>query len=231
MNRKSCKQRFNFMNYMKRILIISSLILITVLVMAAQDPKAKEILNKVSLTNKSYKSIQIDFTFTLNNPKTNTTESNTGWVAIKGKNYRLHMPAMGMDVYSDGATIWSYITEANEVNITENDPENDSALNPANLFTIYEKGFTYSYIGEEIIAGKPVHVIDLAPEKAEKEYKKVKLFIDKTKFHIIRAVSYNKDGNTYTLNLKNIKTDQNLGEDFFKFDPSKFPKVQVNDMR
>jgi len=219
------------MNYMKRILIVSSLLLVTMISMAAQDPKAKEILDKVSQTNKSYKSIQIDFTFTLNNPKTNTTETNTGSVAIKGKNYRLHMPAMGMDVYSNGATTWSYLTEANEVNITENDPDSDAALNPANLFTIYEKGFTYSYIGEENIGGKAVYVIDLAPEKTEKEYKKVKLFIDKAKFHIIRAISYNKDGNTYTLNLKNIKTDQNLGDDFFKFDPSKFPKVQVNDMR
>lgn len=215
---------------MKSLLLISSLLLITAFGMAAQDPKAKEILDKVSQINRSYKTIQIDFTFTLNNPKTKASETNTGWVALKGKSYRLHMPAMGMDVFSDGKTTWSYLTEANEVNITEADPESDAALNPANLFTIYEKGFRNTFAGEENVSGKASYVIDLVPE-TKKEYSKVRLFIDKAKYEIIKAISYNKDGNTYTLALKNIKTNQLLAEDFFKFNPAKFPKVQVNDMR
>jgi outer membrane lipoprotein-sorting protein len=215
---------------MKRTLLISALILITGLAFA-QDPKAKEILDKLSQTNKSYKTIQIDFSFTLNNQKTKTTETNEGWVALKGKSYRLHMPALGMDVYSDGAVTWSYLTESNEVNIAESEAGSDAALNPANLFTIYEKGFKYSYVAEENVGGKAAYVIDLVPENAKKEYTKVRLFVDKTKYQILKAISYNKDGNIYTLTLKTIKTDQNLAEDFFKFDAAKFPKVQVNDMR
>jgi outer membrane lipoprotein-sorting protein len=218
------------LSYMKRLVLISTLLLSTVLGMAAQDPKAKEILDKVSQINRNYRTIQIDFTFTLNNPKTKKSETNTGWVALKGKSYRLHMPAMGMDVYSDGKTTWSYLTESNEVNITEADPESDAALNPANLFTIYEKGFNNIYAGEENAVGKPCYVIDLVPQ-AKKEYTKVRLYIDKTKYEIAKAISYNKDGNTYTLSLKNMKTNQNLADDFFKFNPAKFPKVQVNDMR
>jgi outer membrane lipoprotein-sorting protein len=215
---------------MKRLLLISLLLLVTGLSMAAQDPKAKEILDKVSQINRNYKTIQIDFTFTLNNPKTKASETNTGWVALKGKSYRLHMPALGMDVYSDGKTTWSYLTESNEVNITEADPESDAALNPANLFTIYEKGFRNTYVGEENVAGKAAYVIDLVPE-AKKEYTKVQLYIDKARNEIIKAISYNKDGNTYTLALKNMKTNQTLADDFFKFNPAKYPKVQINDMR
>jgi outer membrane lipoprotein-sorting protein len=215
---------------MKRTLLISALMLITGLSFA-QDPKAKEILDKLSQTNKSYKTIQIDFSFTLNNKKTNTTETNEGWVALKGKNYRLHMPALGMDVYSNGSATWSYLTGSNEVNIAENDADSDAALNPANLFTIYEKGFKYTYIGEENVAGKTASVIDLVPDNKAKEYTKVRLFIDKAKYQILKAISYNKDGNVYTLTLKSIKTDQNLADDFFRFDPAKFPKVQINDMR
>lgn len=215
---------------MKRTLLISALILITGFSFA-QDPKAKEVLDKLSQTNKSYKTIQIDFSFTLKNQKTNQTETNEGWVALKGKSYRLHMPALGMDVYSDGAATWSYMTESNEVNIAENEPDNDSALNPANLFTIYEKGFKYTYMGEENILGKAAYIIDLIPENQAKEYTKVKLYIDKIKYQILKAITYNKDGNIYTLALKTIKTDQNLADDFFKFNPAKFPKVQVNDMR
>jgi outer membrane lipoprotein-sorting protein len=215
----------------KILLLISSLLLVVNGFLYAQDPKAKEILDKVSQTNKSYQTIQIDFSFTLFNPKNKTTETNEGWVALKGKNYRLHMPALGVDVFSDGTATWSYLTESNEVNITENDPESDASLNPANLFTIYEKGFQYSLSGDENVDGKPASVIDLVPENKKKEYTKVRIFVDKTKFQIVKAIYYNKDGNTYTLVLKDMKTNQPIADDFFKFNPAKYPKVQVNDMR
>jgi len=216
---------------MKAILLFSVLILFTGSLFAQQDAKAKEILDKLSQTSRSYKTIQIDFSFTLENKTGSVTETNEGSVALKGKSYRLHMPAMGMEVYSNGIATWSYLTESNEVNITENEANSDASLNPANLFTIYEKGFNYSYIGEETISGKVSQVIDLFPTDKTKEFTRVRLYVDKTKSQILRAKTFNKDGNAYTLSLKNMKTDQNLTDDYFKFDPAKYPKVEINDMR
>ena len=216
---------------MKAILLFSVLILFAGSLFAQQDAKAKEILDKLSQTSRSYKTIQIDFSFTLENKTGSVTETNEGSVALKGKSYRLHMPAMGMEVYSNGIATWSYLTESNEVNITENEANSDAALNPANLFTIYEKGFNYSYIGEETISGKVSQVIDLFPTDKTKEFTRVRLYVDKTKSQILRAKTFNKDGNAYTLSMKNMKTDQNLTDDYFKFDPAKYPKVEINDMR
>jgi len=216
---------------MKGIALFSVLILVAGSLFAQQDMKAKEILDKLSKTNKSYKTIQIDFSFTLENKSGSVTETNEGSVALKGKSYRLHMPAMGMEVYSDGAVTWSYLTQSNEVNISANDPESEAALNPANIFTIYEKGFKYTYIGEETTGGKAALVIDLFPIDTKKEFTRVRLFIDKSKYQILMAKTFNKDGNAYTLAMKNMKTDQNLTEDYFKFDTAKYPKVEINDMR
>ena len=216
---------------MKRAILFSILILVGSSLMAQQDAKAKEVLDKLSQTTKSYKTIQIDFAFTLENKTGSVTETNEGWVALKGKSYRLHMPAMGMDVFSNGTATWSYLTESNEVNISENDPDSEAALNPANLFTIYEKGFNFTYIGEESVAGKTAVVIDLVPTDKKKEFTKVKLYVDKVKSQILKAKTFNKDGNAYTLTLKNMKTDQVLADDFFKFDAAKYPKVTINDMR
>ena len=216
---------------MKAVLIFSVLFLFTGSLFAQQDAKAKVILDKLSQTSRSYKTIQIDFSFTLENKSGSVTETNEGSVALKGKSYRLHMPAMGMEVFSNGTVIWSYMTESNEVNITENDPNSDDELNPANLFTIYEKGFKYTYIGEETIAGKASQVIDLFPTDKTKEFTKVRLYVDKAKSQILKAKTFNKDGNAYTLSMKNMKTDQNLTDDYFKFDAAKYPKVEVNDMR
>jgi outer membrane lipoprotein-sorting protein len=198
---------------------------------AQQDAKAKEILDKLSQTNKNYKTIQIDFSFTLENKTGSITETNEGSVALKGKSYRLHMPAMGMEVFSDGVATWSYLTESNEVNISESDADSEAALNPANLFTIYEKGFNYTYIGEESVGSKTAQVIDLVPTDKARNFVKVRLYVDKAKYQILKAKTFNKDGNAYTLSLKNMKTDQSLVDDYFKFDPAKYPKVEVNDMR
>jgi outer membrane lipoprotein-sorting protein len=216
---------------MKIVLLFSVLILLTGSLFAQNDAKAKEILDKLSQTSRGYKTIQIDFSFTLENKTGSVTETNEGSVALKGKSYRLHMPAMGMEVYSNGVTTWSYLTESNEVNITENEPDNDAALNPANLFTIYERGFKYTYIGEETVASKVAQVIELFPTDKSKEFTKVRLYVDKAKSQILKAKTFNKDGNAYTLSMKNMKTDQTLTDDYFKFDAAKYPKVEVNDMR
>lgn len=216
---------------MKVIYLFSVLMLVAGSLFAQQDAKAKEILDKLSQTSRSYKTIQIDFSFTLENKTGSITETNEGWVVLKGKSYRLHMPAMGMEVFSNGTATWSYLTASNEVNISEVDADSDAALNPANLFTIYEKGFKFTYIGEESIGGKASAVIDLFPTDKTKEFTKVRLYVDRSKYQILRAKTFNKDGNAYTLSLKNMKTDQSLADDYFKFDPAKYPKVEINDMR
>src|SRR5665647_1360541 len=113
---------------MKAILLFSVLILVAGSLFAQQDSKAKEILDKLSLTSKSYKTIQIDFSFTLENKTGSITETNEGSVTLKGKSYRLHMPAMGMEVFSNGVATWSYLTESNEVNISENDADSLSLI-------------------------------------------------------------------------------------------------------
>lgn len=206
-------------------------LLMTTNLMAQQDPKAKEVLDKLSQTTKSYKTIQIDFSFTLENKKNNVNQTNEGVVTMKGKSYRLHMPVFSMEVFCDGTTIWSYLTEAKECNISAVEEDKEGALNPANIFTIYEKGFNFTYVGEENLTGKTVQVIDLFPVDKSKEFVKVRLYVDKAKSQIAKAQTFNKDGNTYILVLKTMKTNVELKDDYFKFDKTKYPGVEMNDMR
>jgi outer membrane lipoprotein-sorting protein len=207
-------------------------LLVSANLMAQQDPKAKEILDKLSLTTKSYKTIQIDFSFTLENKKNNVNQTNEGQVTLKGKSYRLHMPVpFSMEVFCDGTTSWSYLTEAKECNINSVGEDSENSLNPANIFTIYEKGFNYAFVGEENLAGKEVQVLDLFPTDKTKEFVKVRMYVDKAKSQIAKAQTFNKDGNTYTLVLKTMKTNIDLKDDYFKFNQSKYPGVTMNDMR
>lgn len=210
--------------------VVAALLMTTGL-MAQQDPKAKEVLDKLSQTTKSFKTIQIEFSFTLENKKNNVNQTHEGVVALKGKSYRLHMPAFGMEVFCDSKSTWSYLTEAKECNITGVEEEKEGALNPANIFTIYEKGFNYTFVGDESLAGKAVQVLDLFPVDKSREVTRIRLYVDKAKSQIAKAQTFNKDGNTYTLVLKSMKTNAELPDDYFKFDKAKYPGVEMNDMR
>jgi outer membrane lipoprotein-sorting protein len=211
-------------------LVVAALLMVTGL-MAQQDPRAKEILDKLSETTRSYKTIQIEFSFTLENKKNKVAQTNEGEIVLKGKSYRLHMPVFGMEIYCDGTTTWSYLTEAKECNISGVEDDREGSMNPANIFTIYEKGYNFTYIGEENLAGKTVQVIDLLPVDKSKEVVKVRLFIDKAKSQIAKAQTVNKDGSTYVLALKSMKTNGEFKDDYFKFDKAKNPGVEMNDMR
>jgi len=216
---------------MKKVAFAVAALFFATILMAQQDPKAKEVLDKLSQTTKSYKSIQIEFSFTLENKKNNVNQTNEGEVVLKGKSYRLHMPVFSMEIFSDGITTWSFLTEAKECNITGVEEDNDGSLNPANIFTIYEKGYNFTYVGEENLAGKAVHVLDLFPVDKSKDFIKVRLYVDKVKNQIAKAQTFNKDGNTYILVLKSMKTNVDFNDDYFKFDKSKYPGVEMNDMR
>jgi len=146
---------------MKRILTYTLLLLtISSLANAQQDPEAKEILDKLSAATKAHETIVSDFKVTYTSTKDNASNTAEGTIKIKGEKYQ--MDFMGTVTYFNGETIWSYLKEANEVNIS--DPMEDGSDlmgNPQSIFTIYEHDFKYKYLGTEIDRGETLWVVDL----------------------------------------------------------------------
>lgn len=196
-----------------------------------QDPAAKKILDKVSKTTKEYKSIQIKFSYTIENKQENVTETNIGYVFLKGNKYKLIIP--GTEIFSDGKTVWSYIKDAEEIDITEPGEDEESIFNPAKLFTIYEKGFKYSYIGDNKVDNVTLAVIDLFPENpGDKPYSRVRIFVDDKKGQIVSIKTFGKNGIDYIIDVKTFKQGSNIPDQLFVFDKTKYPEnVEIVDMR
>jgi len=219
---------------MKYILSISLLILISFNSFSQDDyeqnaKKAKDILDKVSAKTKSYSTISADFTFSMENKQEDISETNDGTILIKGDKYKISL--MDVDTYFDGKIIYTYMKEAEEVNITEPDPEDEETLNPATIFTVYEKGFKYRYIGEGTKDGKTFYEIDLYPENRDKPYSRIKLQVLKDDLTLYSLRQVGKDGNNYTIVVNAMKTNVPLDDSAFIFDPAKHPDVDVIDMR
>ncbi|MEI7596220.1 MAG: outer membrane lipoprotein carrier protein LolA [Bacteroidota bacterium] len=194
---------------------------------AAQDPKAKSILDGVSAKIKTYTSMQVEFSQSMVNTKDKINENQQGKIQLKGDKY--HLTLASQTVISDGKTTWTYLKDVNEVNV-DNASKDEEAINPTSIFTIWEKGFKYKYIKEEIQNGVPVHIIDLTPIKG-KSFFKVRLIIDKNKQQLTSASIHEKNGTIYTYKIIKFTPNISINESIFTFNKASYPGVQVIDMR
>lgn len=196
----------------------------------AQDPYAREILDRSAATIEKLKSIQADFGLVIEDRKEDIRTKNTGNILIKRDQYKL--TSDGNMVFFNGITMWTYDTDINEVIITEPDPADEDFLsNPAKIFTWHNRDFKYRFRNETRISGVNFYEIDLYPRNLNQPYSRIKVFIN-TKTDIPEIISsIGKDGVDYTVNLTNIITNQDVADDNFVFDPSKYRKVEIIDMR
>ncbi len=211
-------------------LFITALLLSSAVFLSAQDnSKAKAILDGVSQQTKSYSTIDITFSFILENTSKKAKETKTGSACMKGEKYRLDFS--GQEVICDGKTVWTYLKENNEVQINNNDPDADESMNPLKLLTDYNKRFTPKFIKEETRGSRIYQIIDLTPIKA-KSYYKIRLEIDKLKKQIANGIIYDKNGySVYTYSITKFVTNQPIPDSKFTFKSSDFPGVEVIDLR
>ena len=127
----------------------------------AQDEVAKDVLDKLSATTKSYRNITVGFEFIFENKNQNIDERQSGNLVIEDDNFLLEMDEQ--IIINDGENQWIYLTDMNEVQIIKHEPENDIMI-PNKLFTIYEQGYKYKYVSAKSENRRRLHIIDLFPE-------------------------------------------------------------------
>ncbi len=192
------------------------------------DPKAKTLLDAVSKTYKEFPSIQATFTLTTISPIQNKTTTQTGNIYLKGENYKLVMGKQ--EIFCDKQSVWTYLKDINEVQVNDYEA-NKEEITPSNMFTIYQNDFNYMINGEEVIDKKNCTIVDLIPKDKDKPFFKVRIWIDKSAKYITRMKVFDKNGTLYTYSINSFNSKQKLEDSYFKFDLSKHPGVQVEDLR
>ena len=198
-------------------------------VFAQSDVIAKAILAGVSKKYRSYDVVKADFVYTIKNPQTNSSESQSGVLYSKSKANKYKVTIANQELISDGKVQWTYLKNDKEVQLSEID-NSSNALNPAQIFTMYEKGFKYIYLGESTIGGRKYQNIELAPLQT-RSFSKVKLRIDKVNKQITNIVVNDKNGNVYTYLIKSFTPNVKVTDALFTFDTKANPNVEVVDLR
>jgi outer membrane lipoprotein carrier protein len=195
------------------------------------DAKANSILQLLDKKTKTYKTMNVAFTLTLYDKDRKPGDSQKGEVWIKGAKYKLDIK--NQLVFCDSTTTWTYLKDANEVQINKVDPSSDKGnLSPATIFTLYEKGFKSHYIDEEKVANVLCECVELYPKHPEKQkYHTLKLFIDKAKDQLLQIIQINKDGTSQIYFIDKFNTNIPASDTFFIFDKKDYPGVEIEDLR
>ncbi|MCX6189271.1 MAG: outer membrane lipoprotein carrier protein LolA [Bacteroidetes bacterium] len=213
---------------MRKFIFILIIIFATTGLKAQVDKKAQTLLNELSVKYKKYKSIKAQFAYTLESKANKVKQTQKGVLHLKGNKFKVEVASK--EIICDSKTVWTYSASENEVQINNYNP-NENGFNPAQIFTMYEKGFIYKYVEEKLENGKTIAQIELTPTDKNKKFFKVKLFIDKIGKQIVRSCVFDKNGNVYTYEVQTFQGDVAVNDNFFTFDLAKHPNCEVNDLR
>jgi outer membrane lipoprotein carrier protein len=197
-------------------------------VQAQYDPKALEILEAMSKKYKAIEAFEANISQTLTNEVEKINEEMKGKITVKGEKFRLALPEQ--EIINDGATQWTYLPEAKEVNIDNYDPASDD-VNPTKILDMYKKGFKYLYLADKTEGGVLCEEVDLVPDKKDAHFFKIKMMIVKKDKSIQSWTMYDKSGNRYKYTITKFNPGIKVEDSFFTFDPKKYPGVEVIDLR
>jgi outer membrane lipoprotein carrier protein len=191
------------------------------------DKKSNEILDRLTKKTEAYKTIKAEFVYVMKNTEAGIDEKKEGTLFVKGDKYRLLIA--GQVVISDGMTTWTYIKDADEVQI--NSVENsEESITPNKLLTSYNKDYKSKFVKESFQYGTTVNIIDLTPLEG-KSYSSVRVIIDKVKDQLLEITIFDKNGSTYAYIINKFEPDIAVSDTQFTFNKTEFPGADVVDMR
>jgi len=213
---------------MKKLIALALFVLISQASFSQYDQKAKEVLDAMSAKYKKIPAYSANVTSALINEVDGINEEFKGEITVKGDMYKLKLE--DQTVINNGNTVWTYLPDVNEVNIDTYDPDEDE-ISPSKIYTAYKEGYKYLYVGDESCNGGTCAVIDLVPNDKDAQFFKIKLFINKSNYNLQSWTMFDKTGNKYKYSIDDFNDNVSVKDSFFTFDTSKYPGVEVIDLR
>jgi outer membrane lipoprotein-sorting protein len=191
--------------------------------LAQKDRRAETLLDAMSARYKSLTSYQAQFSYQAG------SETYKGDIAVKGRMFRLK--TAGQEIFTDGKVMSTYVKESNEVNVQDYDASAQGDFNPTKIYTMYKSGFNYTYLREQKTGGRTYDVVELKPEKKNTQITSVQISIDRADKSVRTWQTTEKSGKKTSYTISKFVANPNLPDSYFVFDKSKYPGVEVVDLR
>lgn len=194
-----------------------------------QDPEAKAILDQVSSKYRSLKSFKAKFKRTIKSNSGEEYGSQSGTILVSGIKFQMEVDEL--KIYCDGKTVWTWMQDVNEVNVTNYEKDGEE-VTPTTIYDIYKKDYKYVLYGSREINGKMAHVMDLEPTDNSSEITKIRLWVEKESNEIVQWTVFQRGSNDrQVFEILEFTPNMDVKSEMFVFEKSKHPSVTVVDLR
>ena len=195
---------------------ICFLIMAALLSTAAMAQTAKSVLDKAAANITVKDGVKANFKMT------GGIGNTSGTILIKGKKFNASTPKA--IVWFDGKTMWTYMKDNEEVNVSTPTEAQLQAINPYNFINLYKNGYS-STLNE---TGN-TYVVHLTSTAKERKIKELFITIDKKSYHPTQVKL--QQGKSWTIfDITNLSKSK-IADSEFRFNAKDFPKAEVIDLR
>ena len=194
---------------------------------AKTDKQAKNILDKTASALKKAGDLETKFTATSFKGEKETGRM-SGTLFLHKEAF--HMVSEKVIYWYDGKTMWNYIKDNNEVNVSTPPFYEQQAMNPYTIISLYRKGYEYDY-GESTLRGKSCFCIHLRSVEKTQKIKEMYLDIDKSTFYPL-CIRMRRGSDGWTrVSIQSYKDRQKYSDNMFKFKKEDYPSAEIIDLR
>lgn len=181
---------------------------------------ATSILDKAADNFRKAGGVKIAYKYQVNG------QGGSGNIQLKGRKFVNHMD--GQTLWFDGKTLWTYLPDNQEVNVTTPTQKELAKMNPYAFVSLYKKGYKATLRGN---GTKEYHVVQLTATDAKRSPSQITVHIGRTNHRLLYAKLTLSSGDTLTVNVTSYKDRQQWVDSHFVFPSKSYPDAEVIDLR
>jgi len=173
---------------------------------------------------KAYNNIEIAFDYQMINKEADINELMTGTGFLQGDAYKLNVA--GQDMICDGTTLWTYLSDSQEVMVSSIDSENGGT--PLSIINSYYDNINAKFLPN---SNKDRVTIEVSPKAKDENFNKLVVVTDAKTMELKEVHLIDNNGSEFIYNLTKFVTNQVLPANFFTFNEKDYPDAEIIDMR
>jgi hypothetical protein len=183
--------------------IVFSVLNITTVNAQPTAKEAKALLEEVSEKVKKTPGIELDFTYSFENPRADASmkQKEKGSIVMAGNNYRLNF--MSVDRLYNGDKIYTFLHDDKEVQIVDAE-DDDESFTPGFILDMYKEGFSYALGNTSTVDGKKVQQVLMKSLKSN-ETESFEIYIFTASKQIHKMIQKGRNGGITTFVVSNYK--------------------------
>ncbi len=147
---------------------------------------------------------------------------------LKASGRKFAIQTSTSSTWFDGKNMWTYNVKNSETTLMTPSPQEVAEANPLTLVNSYSSSFMASFAKGQTKGSK---TIILTPKSKQSGYKSVHITIPDGSVYPSKLVIVPTSGQKVTVSISQVKSGQKLPDATFVYPKTKYPKVEIVDLR